>query len=82
MTGNDDKILELLAQGRLALSKKAIMVNFELSGIDISYSTVKRRLPMLEEADLVELVREQGGYYRITDQGIAYLNEEFEPPEI
>ncbi|MCO8266625.1 winged helix-turn-helix domain-containing protein [Haloferax sp. AB510] len=82
MTGNDDKILELLAQGRLALSKKAIMVNFELSGIDISYSTVKRRLPMLEDADLVELVREQGGYYRITDQGIAYLNEEFEPPEI
>ncbi|REA03889.1 phage repressor protein [Haloferax sp. Atlit-6N] len=82
MTGNDDKILELLAQGRLALSKKAIMVNFELSGIDISYSTVKRRLPMLEDAGLVELVREQGGYYRITDQGISYLNEEFEPPEI
>ncbi|ELK55830.1 phage PhiH1 repressor protein-like protein [Haloferax sp. BAB-2207] len=82
MTGNDDKILELLAQGCLALSKKAIMVNFELSGIDISYSTVKRRLPMLEDAGLVELVREQGGYYRITDQGIAYLNEEFEPPEI
>ncbi|AFK19039.1 ArsR family transcriptional regulator [Haloferax mediterranei ATCC 33500] len=82
MTGNDDKILELLAQGRLALNKKAIMVNFELRDIDISYSTVKRRLPMLEEAGLVKMVREQGGYYQITDDGLAYLNEEFEPPEL
>ena len=82
MTENDDKILELLAEGRPVLNKKAMLVNFEVKGVDISYSTIRRRLPLLEEANLIELVREQGKYYMISEEGLAYLSEEHQPPEI
>ena len=82
MTGSDDQILELLADSGVALNKKAMEVNFELDGEDISYSTLKRRLPKLENAGLVELVRERGGYYRITDLGEQYLAGELDASEL
>lgn len=78
MTGSDDKILELLADSGVALNKKAMEVNVELSDETISYSTLKRRLPKLEDAELVELVRERGGYHRITEREELYLAGEFE----
>jgi repressor of nif and glnA expression len=82
MTGSDDKILELLAEGELALNKKAMHVNFEIRDIDLSYTTIKRRIPDLEEAGLVRKVQPEGAYYQITDEGLAYLDGEHEPPEI
>lgn len=41
MTGSDDKILELLVESGVVLNKKALEVNFELEGEEISYSTIK-----------------------------------------
>ncbi|MFC7079284.1 winged-helix domain-containing protein [Halorussus caseinilyticus] len=82
MTGSDDRILELLAESGVALNKKALEVNFELEGEDISYSTIKRRLPMLEEIGLVEQVRQKGSYYRITEKGRAYLTGELDASDL
>ena len=82
MTDADDSILELLADSGLALNKKTIHVNFEIEGISTSYSTIKRRLTKLENADLIKLVRKKGGYYSITDDGYAYLNEKYRPPDL
>ncbi|KZN23688.1 phage repressor protein [Haladaptatus sp. R4] len=82
MTGNDDRILELLSASGVALNKKALEVNFELEGTGISYSTIKRRLPLLESVGLVDEVRETGSYYRITDKGEAYLAGELDASEL
>lgn len=82
MTGSDDKILELLEESGVALNKKGLEVNLELEGEDISYSTIKRRLPLLDEAGLVEQVREKGSYYRVTEKGQQYLAGDFSPEEI
>ena len=82
MTDADDSILELLADSGLALNKKTIHVNFDIEGISTSYSTVKRRLAKLEQADLIELVREKGRYYRISKLGEAYLNGDHQPTNL
>ncbi len=82
MTGSDDKILELLEESGVALNKKGLEVNFELEDEGISYSTIKRRLPMLEESGLVEQVREKGSYYRITQKGQQYLAGDLDASEL
>lgn len=73
MTGSDDKILELLGESGVALNKRGIEVNFELGDEEISYSTIKRRLPKFVEAGLVEKVEAKGLYYQITEDGRQYL---------
>ena len=82
MTGSDDRILELLGESGVALNKKTLQVNFELDGTDISYSTIKRRLPLLEDAGLIEEVRQTGSYYRITEKGEQYLAGELAASEL
>ncbi|WP_423743188.1 winged-helix domain-containing protein (plasmid) [Haladaptatus sp. SPP-AMP-3] len=82
MTGSDDRILELLGESCVALNKKTLQVNFELDGTDISYSTIKRRLPLLEDAGLIEEVRQTGSYYRITEKGEQYLAGELAASEL
>ena len=82
MTGSDDRILELLAESGVALNKKGLQVNFELDGEKISYSTIKRRLPMLEEGGLIEQVRQKGSYYRITEKGREYLAGDLEASDL
>jgi len=76
MTGSDDKILEVLADSGAAHNKRSIHVTFGLENVEISYQTIKRRLPKLVEAGLVEIVRQKGPYYRITDKGRQYLDEQ------
>lgn len=78
MTGADDTILEFLAETDAAFSKRGLEVNFERENIGLSYSTLKRRLPTLEEHDLVEELETEGAWYRITDKGRAYLAGEFD----
>ncbi|QLH83413.1 winged-helix domain-containing protein [Halosimplex pelagicum] len=73
MTGRDDIILEYLAETGVALNKRGLEINLQEEGYDISYSTIKRRLPKLEEADLIEIVYDAGPWYRITDRGLNYL---------
>jgi len=74
MTARDDIILEYLAETGVSLNKRGLEVNLRGEGYDISYSTIKRRLPKLEEAGLIEVVRESGPWYRITDSGREYLD--------
>ncbi|WP_226010532.1 winged-helix domain-containing protein [Halomicrobium salinisoli] len=73
MTGRDDVILEFLAENNVALNKRGLEINLRAEGFDISYSTIKRRLPKLEEAGLLEIVDESGPWYRVTDRGEEYL---------
>lgn len=76
MTGRDDIILEFLADSGAAHNKKGIEINLDLENKDASYSTIQRRLPKLEEAGLVEQVREEGAWYRITEKEEKYLEGE------
>jgi len=78
MTGRDDIILEFLAESGAAHNKKGIEINLEENADRISYSTIQRRLPKLEEAGLVEQVREEGAWYQITDEGASYLEGEID----
>jgi Fe2+ or Zn2+ uptake regulation protein len=78
MTGADDAILEFLAKTDAAFSKRGLEVNFEQKDIGVSYSTLKRRLPILEEHGLVEEVETEGAWYQITDNGRAYLAGELD----
>jgi len=73
MTGRDDLILEYLAETGVALNKRGLEINLRGDGYDISYSTIKRRLPKLEDADLVRVVDPSGPWYKITEKGEAYL---------
>jgi len=76
MTGHDDIILEYLHDTGVVLNKRGFEINLELEGNEISYSTIKRRLPKLEEAGLIEIVDESGPWYQITERGERYLKGE------
>lgn len=82
MTGRDDIILEFLGETGVALNKRGLEINLREEGYDVSYSTIKRRLPKLEEAGLLEIVFETGPWYRITDRGIGYLEGEVDLREV
>jgi predicted transcriptional regulator len=73
MTGRDDVILEYLQDTGVALNKRGLEINLALEGYNISYSTIKRRLPKLEKAGLIEVVDESGPWYRVTEKGESYL---------
>ena len=73
MTAGDDTILEFLHESGAILNKKALEINLDAENAGISYSTIQRRLPKLEQAGLVELVIEEGAWYRITQKGEKYL---------
>ncbi|MDB2276654.1 ArsR family transcriptional regulator [Halorubrum ezzemoulense] len=69
MTKSDPAILELLHESDLELPPAVISHNVD----GVSHSTVKRRLPILDEHELVEKTSEKRGYYRVTGRGRAYL---------
>lgn len=53
---------------------------------DRAPNTISRRVKTLATADLLELVDEKRGYYRITDKGLASLEgdldaEDLRPPD-
>lgn len=77
MTRSDDTILEYLDQTGMALPPRTISYNLETrENVDISYTTVNRRLKQLLERGLVEKEYEKGGFYSITAKGRAYLSGE------
>ncbi|WP_158855609.1 winged-helix domain-containing protein [Halorhabdus sp. CUG00001] len=76
MTGRDDIILEMLSESGVVLNKRGLEINLQREEADISYSTLQRRLPKLEDAGLIEEVVEQGAWYAITEEGEAYLEGE------
>ena len=73
MTGSDDVILEFLADSGAGHNLQGIANNFEDRKISISYKTITRRLPKLNEAGLVRVLPGDGTYYVITEKGDAYL---------
>ncbi|MFC7139383.1 winged-helix domain-containing protein [Halosimplex aquaticum] len=73
MTGRDEIILEYLEDSGVALNKRGLEINLREEGYDISYSTIKRRLPKLHEAGLIVVVSEKGPWYRISERGTEYL---------
>lgn len=78
MTNADDIILEYLDQSDVVLNKRGLEINLKEEGHDISYSSLKRHLPMLEEEGLVEKVIEEGSWYTITAKGREYLEGEID----
>jgi DNA-binding PadR family transcriptional regulator len=73
MTGSDDVILEFLNDSGAGHNFQGIANNFQDRGISISYKTITRRLPKLEDAGLVRVLPGDGRYYAITEKGEAYL---------
>ncbi len=78
MTGRDDLLLEYLAETGVALNKRGLELNLQREGYDISYSTIKRRLPRLEEAGLIVVEDDSGPWYRISRKGKQYLEGELD----
>lgn len=76
MTDMDDIILEFLEDSGAILNKRGLEINLEQDGYEVSYSSLKRHLPQLEEAGLVEKVVEDGSWYEITSKGEQYLEGE------
>ena len=90
MNEADDAVLEYLQEletdtgHRIALPPTAVWYNLvkELDLLDRSQNTVSRRMNILWEAGLLEKADEKRGYYRITDQGIAYLEGQLESNDL
>ena len=78
MTKSDIPILELLAESGLELPPAAIAHNIE----GISYSTIKRRLSILEKENMIIKTKEKQGYYGISERGQRYLEGELEREDL
>ena len=82
MTGNDDTILEYLHEHDVALPPTGLEINLEREGIQVSYSTIIRRLKKLQQHGLVNKVREKEGYYAISEKGRKYLTGDLDADEL
>ncbi|WP_415381488.1 winged-helix domain-containing protein [Halosimplex sp. TS25] len=78
MTRSDDVILEFLEDSGAGHNFQGIANNFQDREISISYKTITRRLPKLEEAGLVRILPGDGRYYAITEKGEAYLRGDYD----
>jgi len=82
MTGSDDRILEFLADSGAAHNLRGMEINFADRGEPISYSTLKRRLPILDDHGLVRELECQGSYYAISEKGREYLAGELDAADL
>ncbi len=78
MTKSDPAILELFSESGIAMPPA--VVSYNITGV--SHPTVKRRLPVLADHELLEKVDETKGYYQITDRGQAYLAGELDAADL
>jgi len=76
MTASDDVILEFLQDSGAAHNKQGIANNLHNRDVDVSYTTLNRRIPKLESADLIQTIPGNGKYYEITEKGEAFLDGE------
>lgn len=87
MTGLDESILEFYEElggdPPIALPPTAVWWNLvEDRGVSESVqSTFSRRMTKLTDAGLLDQVDEKRGYYKITDLGIRYLEEDLTDEE-
>lgn len=68
-------MLELLVESGLALPPTPIYENLRMDGATFSKRTVHRKLSRLDDAELVERVIPEKGYYRATDAGREYVGD-------
>ncbi|NGM69864.1 ArsR family transcriptional regulator [Natronolimnobius sp. AArcel1] len=78
MTKSDPAILEFFEETGIAMPPAVVSYNIH----GVSHPTVKRRLPVLVEHELLEKVDEDRGYYRVANRGRAYLSGELEADEL
>ena len=78
MTKSDPAILEFFAETGVAMPPAVVSYNID----GVSHPTVKRRLPVLVENELLEKVDDKRGYYRITDLGREYLAGDLEAEDL
>lgn len=78
----DAPILRGLEESGYALPPAVLDYNLQSRhDIEISYSTINRRLKKLSEAGLVEKEYDEGGYYGITELGKRYLENDLSKDE-
>ncbi|WP_202935171.1 winged-helix domain-containing protein [Halorussus amylolyticus] len=82
MTGNDDTILEYLHEKDMALPPGTLHFNLEREGFEVGYSTIRRRLKLLESAGLIQNEAEEGSYYGLTEKGRQYLSGDLDASEL
>lgn len=76
MTSSDDVILEFLQDSGAAHNKQGIANNLHYRDIDVSYTTLNRRIPKLQKSGLIQIIPGEGKYYEITEKGEEFLNGE------
>jgi len=81
MSLKDPLILEFLEEHDLELPPKPICRNLNRHGHKIGYSTVRQRVKILEEHDLLKIVSE-GSYYAVSQKGRAYLVGDLETEDL
>ncbi|MHC3439804.1 winged-helix domain-containing protein [Natrialbaceae archaeon A-gly3] len=81
MSLKDGLILEFLETHDLELPAKPLYRNLNRHGHEIGYSTVRQRLSVLEEHELIEKV-DEAGYYAVTEKGRAYLEGELDVDDL
>lgn len=70
-------ILSFLADRRVALPPKVLYDNLVMyRNVTFSYRTVKRLLAELREDGRVEYVDRGHGYYRVSERGRAFLDDD------
>jgi len=82
MTGNDDTILEYLHEKDMALPPGTLHYNLVREGFEVGYSTIRRRIKLLEDAGLVENEADEGSYYALTEKGRQYLAGDLDASEL
>ncbi len=68
-----ERLLEYLFETRSAIPPAVLAWNLSERGEEVSRRAVARRLRRLERAGLVERACADRGYYRVGDDGLAYL---------
>ncbi|MFB6188591.1 MAG: ArsR family transcriptional regulator [Halapricum sp.] len=69
MTKSDPAILEFFEENDISMPPAVVSFNIE----GVSHPTVKRRMPVLADNELLEKVEGKRGYYRLTQRGRDYL---------
>lgn len=82
MSLNDLLILEFLHETDISLPPRPLYYNLNRRGHDIGYSTVRKRVKILESHDLLDLEDEDRGYYAVSEKGERYLAGELDADDL
>jgi repressor of nif and glnA expression len=70
----DVKILSLLADTQAIMDKRMMVINCNDRDVTVTYEDLIARLPVLEEHGMIDLVRDPGKYYKITQRGAEFVH--------